>query len=306
LIGHSLGADVISEAAVRLLSHGYRVEQLTYLDAVSSFNIGTFYWSNQPARAWSGVPWVDNYWGNGQFGYPFKHFTVGPIRPRDHAFNLGPFEQLDHIGVHEAYFRSVQGNYLDAGGQKYGWYFSPLGPGQGEALLGVNPATGQQPPTPETVFNGAFTISDSSSLSRNGNLPGYEWSDNGQIIDGTLNGVIIERLGHTNKFAAHLYALLPPYPSLRHAPLWVPSNASAIRFDAEFDKTYKNSADHFDVYFDGTFVCSTTASMTCTTARCDITAFRSRTGVLEFRLVPDKGHFTYFTGWIDNIALELQ
>jgi hypothetical protein len=321
LIGHSLGSVVIDQAAIRLLRDGYRVEQSTFLDAVNEFHCFEKHVVNQRPVAWQGIPWVEQYFGNGKVPWlqllPKCNMNVANIEPEPHAYNHPEFENLNHTEIHEAYRRSVSGDYSDDGNAPWGWYFSPLGPGSDNPLPGADPLSGDTPTEPESVFNGSFGIGidDPHSFSGRGNLPGYEWTDNsGSIEDGTssfaIAGVAIEAIPNTTNYAARLYTRLPSSsfitPALKHAPSWISETASRFSFQLRFDNV-RGKNDKIEVSFGNELVCESFATTTnFVTVTCDVTKWRSHYGVWELRL--KAGAFNRFepelSAWVDNFQLQ--
>jgi hypothetical protein len=108
LIGHSRGTIVCSEAAQRILHHGYSVNQLTLLDTEpgpSSLRTDMA----GPAHAWERIPFVDNYFGDGTWipeGWDLKG------EPIDGAYDrhLSP---VSHSGVQVWYTETIK--YPDCG-----------------------------------------------------------------------------------------------------------------------------------------------------------------------------------------------
>jgi pimeloyl-ACP methyl ester carboxylesterase len=99
LIGHSRGTIVSSEAAQRILHYGYHVNQLTLLDTEP----GPVPYSDAgPARAWDGIDFVDNYYGDGTW-WQAGSLKGEPIAGAYDVYLGGK----DHNGVHEWYTTTI-------------------------------------------------------------------------------------------------------------------------------------------------------------------------------------------------------
>ncbi|NQU22303.1 MAG: hypothetical protein HQ567_13565, partial [Candidatus Nealsonbacteria bacterium] len=101
LIGHSRGTIVSSEAAQRIVHHGYSVNQLTLLDTEpgpSSLRVNMA----GPAHAWYGIDFVDNYYGNGSWS------AAGTLQGEPIAGAYDRYWDTDHNGVHKSYTKTIE------------------------------------------------------------------------------------------------------------------------------------------------------------------------------------------------------
>jgi hypothetical protein len=307
LIGHSLGGNTISQAAGRLIQHGFKVEQMTFLDAVQSYSpvwpIPVPAYSNYAIRAWAKIPKVDNYFGTGVF-FPPKTceawFPVGKLSPAETALDRFVPNTAHTTGcflmtaIYDAYRESI----TDPSHHDHGWAISPLGPkpwtfvpqGQRVSWTGA-----------ELVVNGDFEWE---------NAAGYQWTNDGAGYEDGISNVDIARRTSTD-YAAAFRASEGKPSILRHAPIYIPDEESTqLTYDYAISATGSNE---LSVSAHVTGGGQAPESLSCThqvdgrwhTAACSLPlSYVGKRVELRFDF---KSHRTRASseapGWVDNIHL---
>lgn len=239
LIGHSRGACVISETALRFAREGIAVDQLTTLDPHpvngtldSPLN---FNWNDPTPARWSNVVFHDNYWradGGWINSADFDGITLSG------AFNTQFTESVldcigcgygsGHLNVHlwlhgtvnlaptpfdgeASITAAMRTNWYPQGFTQRGWYYSRLGGGSAS-----RPAVGAaaSPPATRYVMNGDFN-----------NATYAGWNNHG----GTVGGQIVNEGGAQ---FLKIGAGIGSSALGRHNRLFVPPGTSAIKLDS--------------------------------------------------------------------------
>lgn len=207
-IGHSRGSSVNFEAIKRLRRAGISVDQMTTLDPVDGYiYLGVpgfgFAVDDPIVMVPDNVTFADNYYGTN--GGLHGHSIPG-------AYNddLG---WVDHAYPHVWYEETVPTAAIPG----YGYQLHPWNrPG----------STGSVCNDPVWIFNGDF---------HTWNFAGYHWMvrDTREYVEGDHNVTIVDKPGTQNGDRAALFSpnANDRFATLRHQPIYVPSNAMSLTFD---------------------------------------------------------------------------
>jgi hypothetical protein len=210
LIGYSRGAIVVSEAAQRLLDHGYAVDQLTFLDQEPS----PFppYNAAGSALAWEGVGFVDNYFGDGEFGLQGEP-VAGAHNVDLRIGDLGDVDGDGYVGhgeVHRWYQTTVN---APAATEGFHWRRDPAS--QASAPTQGDPTSLTPPPA---IINGDFEYPP-PTFEANVDFAGW-------FAQGGGGG------GYVGSIAGNEFLILDAGDADRtHNRLFVPPDAAALAFD---------------------------------------------------------------------------
>ncbi len=286
-IGHSRGSVVNSEAVERLLTNGFSVEQVTYLDP----DDGGLYvaYSDQDCNpdsiasgieGWNGIIWADDYWQNKLF------FAYGRVVEGTFPEYLGT---IGHQEVHNWYATTIADTSIHDG-----FYFSLLGGGSSFR----NPVTGLQR---NPFFN---PYSDGIV---NGNLEKGNW----QIV--SVPGWYYHG-GSGNAIKDSTFLLLDSTRTNRtHDRFYVPPDAAQIAFDYKILKPDSSglipNTDKLQVIINGTVVLDNiymdSTMHVWKHLSFDITPYQNSVQTIKFQLVDENGGTTNLNSavWLDNIQM---
>ncbi len=199
LIGHSRGTVVVSEAAQRLLQYYYTVDQMTLLDEEPGFGPLD---DAGPPKAWEGIGFVDNYWGDGTAGLQGERI--------DGAYNHYLSGQ-SHSGVRDWYTTTVTNS-----GIQQGFYWRTLPPAQQPASDGPKAVLEVAP----GIINGDFEYYDDSVT--DDPIAGWEY----QGGSGDADNIVVGPGDHA--------LLLEPFEATRiHNRLYIPGDARALEYQID-------------------------------------------------------------------------
>jgi hypothetical protein len=207
LIGHSRGGVVSTQAARRILHYGHRLDQLTFLDVEE----GPYPYNEAgPGRAWEGIGFVDNYYGNGGL------IDVGLGGNRiNGAYNV--YKDVSHSAFPDWYMGTASAPDATKGG----FYWRVANPAERPA------ATGDRTPlaAPPDVINGNFSY----GISINDKVAGWWYHGGG-------GG------GHVDLITVEDFDLELDYDdaSKRHSWLYAPEDVYKLEFQARIGGSILN------------------------------------------------------------------
>ena len=199
LIGHSRGASVQTELALRLLDAGFSVDHFTTLDPHPVVEL-----LDVDPVVWEGVEWADNYYradgcdiDSGCFGFDFDGQVVPGAANIDLGFldSLDPFDNrfatctLEHIKVRVWYFGTMdltattegtcdveRGAWYSSSGDNEGFFFSRFAGGEGQRPCGPS---GGCPDQGRVVLEPVASIENGDFQYGANQLAGWLWHGGG-------------------------------------------------------------------------------------------------------------------------------
>ena len=286
LIGHSRGCVVNSEAAERLLTLGYPVDQMTFLDAhdwgLNVTHVDTYVnpvEMESGVEAWKGVQWADAYWHAASIGLSG--------RPVNGAYS----QQLDvkrHFEVYRWYLDSIQDR-----DSKEGYYWSESGGGASDRPpISGNPVEAQFSFLSDGLVNGSFDLEP--PLSRR--IAG--WAHHGGGGFGHIdNGILELDLGNHSK---------------SHDRVFIHDSVQFLTFDlmrSNADPGQADKGDQFVVSINDEKVLQIPLNLTdkhFEKQRIPLAPFIGKVVMVSFKILDEKGGKRFINSEvkIDNVHFE--